>query len=81
MAGEPLSLDEQMSGWWDVETDLANGQIQASALTDANRYAAGNVLAHMRRVVGADLSLRNYPGKAKAKVKVNGAIHQHVHMH
>ena len=72
MAGEPLSLDEQMSGWWDVETDLANGQIQASALTDANRYVAGNVLANMRRVVGADLSLRNYPGKARAKVKVNG---------
>ena len=72
MAGEPLSLDEQMSGWWDVETDLANGQIQAAALTDANRYVAGNVLANMRRVVGADLSLRNYPGKAQAKVKVNG---------
>jgi len=72
MAGEPLSLDEQMSGWWDVETDLANGQIQAAALTDANRYVAGNVLANMRRVVGADLTLSNYPGKAKAKVKVNG---------
>ena len=73
MAGtEPPTLEQQMSGWWEVETDLANGRIQSAALTDANQYVAGNTLALMKRVTGGDLALSNYPGKARAKVRVNG---------
>ena len=73
MAGnEPPTLEQQMDGWWEVETDLENGRIQSAALTDANQYVAGNTLALMKRAVGPDLSLSNYPGKARAKVRVDG---------
>ena len=73
MAGiEPPPLEEQMAGWWEVETDLNNGRIQSAALTDANDAAGTDAIAKVKRATGGDLALRNYPGRAKAKVKVNG---------
>ena len=71
--GNPPTLDEQMSGWWEVETDLSNGRIQADALADANNAAGDDALARMRRAIGSDLRLRNFAGpKAKADVSVRG---------
>jgi hypothetical protein len=69
---EPPPLEEQMSGWWEVEAGLQSGQIQAVALADANDAAADDAITKMKRAIGSDLQMRNFAGKATAKSKIDG---------
>ena len=66
------TLDAQLKPLWRVGTDLRSGSLQRQALAQTAQAQKEEALAQMGRVVGSDLTMRNYPRGDRAKRRKAG---------
>ena len=66
------ALAEQLKPLWRVGTDLHSGTLQRQALAQTAQAQKEEALRQMGKVVGSDLTMRNYPRGKKGKLRKAG---------
>lgn len=66
------SLTAQLDPLWRVRNDLRSGTLQRKALGDTAQALKEEALDQMKKVVGPDLTMRNYPRGGRAKPRKAG---------
>jgi hypothetical protein len=66
------TLAAQLQPLWKVGSDLRSGTLQRNALADTSQALKEEALDQMAKVIGSDMTMRNYPRGNRGKLRKAG---------